>query len=179
MSWFLRRGGNDTLHGVNNNSNSALIKSFEWLLRVDINSYVFSIIQNCAHSYYTKQLFDQTSNIQNQGENDTNLNDARNIKSFDDLNNAPTTISGLPVCLSISSILVWKTGSTASTLCTTSNSMHSRGHLWHCRWHWHLSQTVALQRPKHTLILFNTNIVHSGPHINTIYCVVINKLTQH
>lgn len=30
-------------------------------------------------------------------------------------NNIPTTISGRPVCLSISSIFVWNTGSTAST----------------------------------------------------------------
>lgn len=38
----------------------------------------------------------------------------------------PTTISGLPVCFSISNILVWNTGSTASTLTPCDENQNSK-----------------------------------------------------
>ena len=52
--FILKTWGGDTLHRVNNNSDSALIQSFEWLLRVDINSYVFSNIQLLSLPYVYK-----------------------------------------------------------------------------------------------------------------------------
>lgn len=65
--------------------------------------------------YIVVWLTHQTSSSQSPDVSDTNLEMA-NCKSGKHIFIfVPTTISGRPVCFSISSIFVWNTGSTAST----------------------------------------------------------------
>lgn len=75
----------------------------------------------------------------------------------------PTTISGRPVCFSISSIFAWKTGSTASTETP-------------CKIDYSMGQ-------QENIIGNGINTHCSGlrhcENINDVYCIFINKFSKH